>query len=100
MKSIFTVLVAAAIFQGCRGHAKDSDDPGTSAGNDTITVIDRHGKDRYDNFTEQPGSGNTTEGFDSTKGGNTGSTTGGTSNQGSGNTSGGGTIPADSSRKP
>ena len=84
MKPILAILCAIALLQGCRGHATDSNDPGTSAGNDTITVIDRYGKDNGLNstpgagnksvWTDTTGSGNT-QGYDSLKGGTKGDNT-------------------------
>ncbi|CAN5122951.1 hypothetical protein BH09BAC1_BH09BAC1_24280 [soil metagenome] len=79
-----TIFLAAALFQGCRGHAHDSNDPGTAEGNDTITTTDAYGRPDYDGFTETPGAGNVgvdsanndAGGYDPNQGGNRGSNTG------------------------
>lgn len=62
MKVIVVALVALAILQGCNGVGRDSDDPGTAPGNDTITTTDRYGGEKMNNDIEPAGEGNTRTG--------------------------------------
>lgn len=85
MKSLFALIITTILLLGCNGVGRDSMDEGTASGNDTITTEDRI---KRDNFTQTPGSGNTTEGYDEARGGNTGSNTGEEGGDNTGNFSG------------
>lgn len=52
MKTLFaTIVLSATLLIGCNGLGRDSDDPGTASGNDTME-FQTHGIDVYEDATD------------------------------------------------